>query len=46
MLIYVAGKYSGDVQANIEKAEQVAGALWHKGHAVIGLLLRRGAWGR
>jgi hypothetical protein len=35
MLIYVAGKYTGNVQANIDKAEQIAGALWGMGHAVI-----------
>lgn len=35
MLIYVAGKYSGDVDANIAEARKVAIALWEKGHAVI-----------
>jgi uncharacterized protein DUF4406 len=35
MLIYVAGKYSGDIDANIAAARQVAIALWEKGHAVI-----------
>ena len=35
MLIYVAGKYTGNVQENIDKAEAVAGDLWRMGHAVI-----------
>jgi hypothetical protein len=35
MLIYVAGKYTGDVDANIAAARKVAIALWEKGHAVI-----------
>jgi hypothetical protein len=35
MLIYVSGKYSGDIDANIEKAMQIAAELWIKGHAVI-----------
>lgn len=35
MLIYVAGKYTGDVQANIDEAVKVAGELWRIGHAVI-----------
>ena len=35
MLIYVAGKYTGDVQSNIDAAVKVAGELWRIGHAVI-----------
>lgn len=35
MLIYVAGKYTGDVSANIAEARKVAISLWEKGHAVI-----------
>lgn len=39
MLIYVAGKYSDKsheaIEANIEQARQIAGALWEMGHAVI-----------
>jgi hypothetical protein len=35
MLIYVAGKYTGNVDENIAAARQVAIALWEKGHAVI-----------
>jgi len=35
MLIYVAGKYTGDVDSNIEAASRVAGILWEAGHAVI-----------
>jgi len=35
MLIYVAGKYSGNVDENIAAARKVSIALWEKGHAVI-----------
>ena len=35
MIVYVAGKYTGNVQENIDKAVQVAGELWRMGHAVI-----------
>jgi hypothetical protein len=35
MLIYVSGRYSGDIDTNIEAAAQVASELWKKGHAVI-----------
>ena len=35
MLIYVAGKYSGDVDTNIRKAREVAIRLWEAGHHVI-----------
>jgi nucleoside 2-deoxyribosyltransferase len=35
MLIYVAGKYTGNVDENIAAARTVAIALWEKGHAVI-----------
>jgi len=35
MLIYVSGKYSGDVDANIEAAASIAGDLWEMGHAVF-----------
>ncbi len=35
MLIYVSGKYSGDVQANIADAVAVSVKLWEMGHAVI-----------
>lgn len=35
MLIYTAGKYSGDVDENIANARKVAIALWEMGHTVI-----------
>jgi hypothetical protein len=35
MLLYVSGKYSGDIDANIETAMVIAAELWIKGHAVI-----------
>lgn len=35
MLLYIAGKYSGDVDANIAQARAIAGLLWERGHAVI-----------
>jgi hypothetical protein len=35
MLIYIAGKYSGDVDNNIQTARSVAVKLWELGHAVI-----------
>jgi hypothetical protein len=35
MLLYVAGKYTGDVDANIAAARKVAVELWERGHAVI-----------
>jgi len=35
MLVYVAGKYSGNVTENIEIAKKVAIELWSKGHSVI-----------
>jgi len=33
--VYVAGKYSGDVEKNIEKAAQVSAKLWDIGFTVI-----------
>jgi hypothetical protein len=35
MLIYTAGKYSGDVEKNIAAAREIAAQLWNAGHAVI-----------
>lgn len=35
MLIYTAGKYSGDTDANIAVAREHAKKLWEAGHAVI-----------
>lgn len=35
MLIYVSGKYSGDVASNIGAARSVACKLWEMGHSVI-----------
>lgn len=35
MLVYVAGKYSGEVDKNIQAAREVAIDLWEIGHAVI-----------
>lgn len=35
MVVYVAGKYSGDIDANIALARSVAIELWEEGHAVI-----------
>ena len=35
MLVYVAGKYGGDVDSNIAHARSVSRLLWEKGHAVI-----------
>ena len=35
MLIYVSGKYTGDIDANIAVATAVAVTLWELGHAVI-----------
>lgn len=35
MLIYVSGKYSGDIAKNIAEARKVAIRLWEKGHAVL-----------
>jgi hypothetical protein len=35
MLIYLAGKYSGDIAENIQRAREVAIELWQKGYAVI-----------
>lgn len=35
MLLYVAGKYTGDVDTNIDTARYVAETLWQLGHAVI-----------
>ena len=35
MLIYTAGKYSGEVEKNIAAAAKVAGELWAMGHSVI-----------
>lgn len=35
MVLYIAGKYSGDVEANILAARRVAVQLWEAGHAVI-----------
>jgi hypothetical protein len=34
-LIYVAGKYRGDVQENIDRAMRVAKAVWQAGHVAI-----------
>ena len=35
MLVYVSGKYRGDVEENIANARKVAIALWEAAHAVI-----------
>lgn len=35
MLIYVSGKYTGEVDTNIAAAREIAAALWQMGHAVI-----------
>jgi hypothetical protein len=35
MLVYVSGPYTGDIDANIERAAQVAAELWEMGHVVI-----------
>ena len=35
MVIYLAGKYSGDTQKNIEAAKEVAAKLWDSGYYVI-----------
>src|SRR5687768_17062362 len=35
MLVYVSGKYSGDIDANIIAAQEVAVKLWEMGHHVI-----------
>lgn len=35
MIVYVAGPYSGDVEKNIEKARQVAWAIWACGYPCI-----------
>lgn len=35
MLIYVAGPYSGEIDANIAKARAIAVDLWEMGHGVI-----------
>lgn len=35
MLVYVSGKYSGDIDANILAAQKVAVDLWEMGHHVI-----------
>lgn len=35
MLVYIAGKYSGDTETNIKEARKVAIILWEMGHAVI-----------
>lgn len=35
MLVYTAGRYSGDVDNNIAIAREVAKKLWEAGHAVI-----------
>jgi len=34
-IIYIAGKYSGDIDANIQAAREVAEQLWAAGDAVI-----------
>jgi hypothetical protein len=34
-LIYISGKYSGDVAGNIAEARRYAIKLWEKGYAVI-----------
>jgi len=34
-LIFLSGKYRGDVEANISHAERVAKVLWQQGYAVI-----------
>ena len=33
MLVYISGKYTGDVEANIQAARKVAIELWEKGYA-------------
>jgi hypothetical protein len=35
MLVYIAGKYRGDVAANIQAAREVAVELWEKGYVPI-----------
>jgi hypothetical protein len=35
MLVYVSGKYTGEIDANITAARKVAIELWNTGHAVI-----------
>ena len=35
MVVYLAGKYSGDIDANIAAARKVAIDLWERGYAVI-----------
>jgi uncharacterized UPF0146 family protein len=35
MIVYTAGKYSGNVDENIANARKVAIELWEMGHAVI-----------
>lgn len=35
MIIYLAGKYTGDIDANIAAARKVAIELWEKGYTVI-----------
>jgi len=35
MVVYLAGKYSGDIDANIAAARNVAIDLWERGYAVI-----------
>lgn len=35
LLLYVAGKYRGDVKKNINEASKVGAALWGMGHYVI-----------
>src|SRR5512135_3583318 len=35
MIVYISGKYSGDIDKNIAEARRVAIELWEKGFAVI-----------
>lgn len=35
MILYLAGKYSGDVKKNVEDAQKIAAKLWDMGFAVI-----------
>ena len=34
-IVFISGKYRGDIEANISHAEQASKALWRQGYAVI-----------
>ena len=34
-VVYISGKYSGDIDTNIQKAREIAIKLWESGYAVI-----------